>query len=561
MKRICLIGIYVWMGILLSCCNHDATTLLQQAEAFLPMQFDSAQACLDAIPNPERLNTSNRSLYGLLRSVVNDRKGESLDNDSLIRPSYDYYHGTSYAGTPSDLSLLRHYAQSCYYMSLYYSSCDSTKQCEDFLRQSIKCSARCEDWHTCYLAHVFLCMNTRWSNPDYATRQALKALDIYKKVNDDVNNEVLILGHIASCYFTSSDFEKALEYYMRGYELAEEHHLLKSQNAMCMGIAGTYIHTEEHEKALGYAKQGIMTADSAVLVPSLLVLAQCYSACDSLEKAKDVLCSIPEGTSAKNKYFIFRNLSELALQTRQFDSLSMYVDSAYKNMENLFIHSHRVKDEYYQDNIAKELQKEKLQHESERNKWILGAVIVFLLLLSLFIYNVSRNRIIMERQRRLNQILTQRIELSEHLREQQEKEQVIAAHKKEIQYQNEIIRQKALTLSVMQKHLLEKLEHVAQAMSENERIKMTEEAWKEIEHLIDDTDNGFVRKLRRQHKDFKEEDFQLCMLIRLKMTNVVISNIYHIGVSAVKKRKLNLKKDGFLIADSTISLEQVIEKL
>jgi hypothetical protein len=64
-----------------------------------------------------------------------------------------------------------------------------------------------------------------------------------------------------------------------------------------------------------------------------------------------------------------------------------------------------------------------------------------------------------------------------------------------------------------------------------------------------------------KHKDFKEEDIHLCMLIRLKMNNTVVSNIYNIGVDAVKKRKLNLKKNGFKVSDSSIRLEDVIDNL
>ena len=53
----------------------------------------------------------------------------------------------------------------------------------------------------------------------------------------------------------------------------------------------------------------------------------------------------------------------------------------------------------------------------------------------------------------------------------------------------------------------------------------------------------------------------MIMLIHLKVTNATIANIFHIGESAVKKRKATLKKTGFQITDSDISLEQVIENL
>lgn len=543
-------------------CNHDAERLLKRAEAYLPAEPDSAAACLDSIKQPEGLDDAERAWYGLLRTYTDNRQGKGVNSDSLIRDSYEYYRDESHVGKTLDKTLLRHYAQSCYYMALFYSSCDSTKQCEDLLNQAIKGSEECEDWHTCYLAYTQLGISISWSNPEYAIQHTLKASDAYHKINDDVNNEVRILGFIAESYFTFAQPDSALNYFFKAYVLAEKNNLLKSQNEMCIGLANTYRYLGDSENALDYAKRGIITADSSVLVSSFLTLAQCYFDCDSLDKAKDILKVIPcKSDDYINKYLILRNLSEIAFQKQDYDSLSIYADSAYACLEDRFLHAQSVKDEYYQDNLAKQIEKEKIQHEAERNKWVLGSVIFFLILLALFIYNVSRSKIVVERHKRLNHVMAQRLEYSKHLQEQKEKERVIAEHQKEIQHKQELLHQKSMTLAALQKHLLEKLEQVRKLLNDKEKTRMTQEAWKDIEHLIDDTDNNFVRNLRKQHDDFDEEDIQLCMLIRLKVTNAAIANIFHIGESAVKKRKSALKKTGFQITDPDISLEQVIENL
>ena len=531
--------------VLLTGCERDATALLERAEACLPARLDSAEVYLDSVKQIERLNDASRALYGLLRAYTDNRRGKEIKSDSLIRDSYEYYREASHAGQTSDMTLLRRYAQSCYYMALYYSSCD-------------RGSEECEDWHTCYLAYTQLGNSTLWGNPDYAIQQSKKALDIYHKINDDVNNEVLILGHIAGC---SESLDSALKYYMKGYELAEKNKLLKSQNAMSMGLAKVYSYKGEADKALSFAKRGIVTANGEVLATSLLTLAQCYYACDSLSQARDVLNSIPCDSDYITQYLVLRDLSDIAFRQHNYDSIYTYVDSAYECLEDRFFHAQQVKDEYYQANLAKELEKEQIQHEAERNVWILVFSIVLLVLLALFIYNVLKNKIAVERHKRLNHLLSQRVEHTKHLQEQQEKEHVIMENEKEIQHQRDIIRQKAMTLSILQKLLLEKLHHMSQTLSEAEKIQMTRETWTEMEQLLNATDNGFVARLRQQHKDFKEEDIHLCMLIRLKMNNTVVSNIYNIGVDAVKKRKLNLKKNGFKVSDSSIRLEDVIDNL
>ena len=515
-------------------CDHETDRLLERAEAYLPAEPDSAEMCLNSIEEPARLGDEPRALYGLLRTYTNNRQGKEVKSDSLIRDSYEYYREASDAGQTSDKELMRRYAQSCYYMALYYDACDSTKQCEDLLHQAIKYSEKCEDWHTCYLAYTQLGISISWSNPEHAILQTLKALDAYKQINDDVNNEVLILGFIAEGFYTLAKPDSALKYYMKGHELAEKHNLIRSQNEMCVGLAGTYLYMGECKIALDYAREGIITADSTVLVTSLVTLAQCYIDCDSLDKAKDILDTIPcKSDDYINRYLILRNLSEIAFQKQDYDSLYAYLDSAYECLEDRFFHAQSVKDEYYQDNLAKELEKEKLLHEQEMSHWFWGTIILLILLVAAFtIYNVWKN-----------------------------KQRLVAEHQREMQHQKELLHQRSMKIAVLQKHLMEKLEYSYQLFSDSDEAQVTDEVWAETERLLNDTDGNFVQRLRRQHKEFREEDIQLCMLVRMKMPNHVVSKIYHIGVDAVKKRKLSLKKNGFKVTDPTIPLEDVIDQL
>ena len=519
--------------VMLTGCDHKARVLLERAETYLPAEVDSAEMCLDSIEQPEKLDDALRAWYGLLRTYVDDRQGKGVESDSLIRDSYEYYHEASHAGNTTDMTLMCHYAQSCYYMGLFYSSCDSTKRCEDLLHQAIKYSEKCEEWHTNYLAHTFLSITTVWSNPEYASQESMKALDVYHKINDDVNNEVLILGHIASAFLTAMEPDSALKYYYRGYELAEKNHLLDSQSTICMGIANVYIYTEEYAKALMYAKTGAAIINGTKSILAQITMAQCYLACDSLERAKELFDSISGDSNPIDKYIIYRNLSEIAIQTQDFGSLSAYVDSAYESLEERFLQSQSVKYEYYRSNLTKELEKEKLQHEKEISHWIWGTIILIVLLVASFIiYNVWKN-----------------------------KQRLVVEHQKEMQHKQEIIHQKSMTLAVLQQQALEKLEHNRRYIAEDEKARMTKEAWDEIEQLLNDTDNNFVQKLRKNHKNFREEDIQLCMLVRMKMTNATIAKLFYITESAVKKRKSALKKTGFQLIDTNVTFEQVIENL
>ena len=554
MKKILIFAIIISTLAAFTCCNgRDESITLERAEAFLPAQPDSADSCLCSITEPQKLNESQSALYGLLRTYTDNRLQKGVKSDSLIRGSYEHYHEASRAGQTSDKELLRRYAQSCYYMALFYYSCDSIKQCEELFNQAANYSERCEDWHTCYLAHTLLGV-INWGTPQYSTEQSLKALEFYRKINDDVSNEVLILGKIAASYLPLEKPDSALVCYMEAYKLAEEHHLQEYQNQMCMGLASTYRYVGEYEKALNYAKRGIKTANEGVIESSLLNLAACYYACDSLDNAKEILKSFSPDLNEIRKYLIFHDLSQIAIKQRHFDSLFIYVDSAYTCLEKRYLKMEHVKDEYYQEILAKELEKERLQHQAKLDKWVAVSIISVLALIALIIYNVLRKRIAAERQRRLDAWVTLRNELSRLLSERQE-------DKREIECQREIIQQNDHTLLVFQNYLLDRICKISDSLTKDEEIKITDEVWKEIEKLLDCYGNGMVRKLRQQYPDLKEEDIQLCMLLRLKLNNAVISNIYNVSVAAVKKRKLRLKRNGFNVVDPSVSLEDIVDKL
>ena len=300
--------------------------------------------------------------------------------------------------------------------------------------------------------------------------------------------------------------------------------------------------------ALAYAKMGIETAGSHVRTSSRIALAQCYQACDSLEKAEEVYQSIMHDADLISQHLIFKGLFEVTIQSRNYDKLPTYLDSAYANMENLFLQSQRVKGQYYQDNHAKELQKERLESESERQAWMQGACIALLIMLLLLICSIYHNK-----------IQKQKKEQEKKAYELETKQQIIDANRKTIQYQQELIHQKVLSLTLLRSHLLRRLDYTKQLFTDQENVKLTDESWADIEQLMDDTDNDFVKRLRLQHPTFDETDIQLCMLTRLNITNAIIANIFCIGESAVKKRKSTLKKKGFLIEDPNVTLEKILE--
>ena len=110
----------------------------------------------------------------------------------------------------------------------------------------------------------------------------------------------------------------------------------------------------------------------------------------------------------------------------------------------------------------------------------------------------------------------------------------------------ERLEQQGEKIQLLQHFILEKNELLQRLREEGDHKKqLSQREWLDVEQLLDNITGGFVTRLRAQHPDFQEEDIQLCMLTRMKLSNQVIASIYLITVSAVKHRKLKLKKAGF----------------
>lgn len=539
--------LFILIAVILSCTCHDDERLVS-AERFLPSNPQAADSILSDISDIRALNDADKVLYGLLRTYTDNRLGREIVSDSLIRPAYDYYHGKYGNGSETDTTSVRRYAQCCYYMGIYYADRDSTKQSGELLRFAIKESERVKDWHTCYLAYTRLSNSLLPGNADMALEASQKAYEAYQNIKDDINNEVLILCKIGGCYAVMEDFDKSLSYYNEAYRIADENGLHVSKNQVCMCLANVYWGKEAYTQALSYAKEGVLTADSSVLANSLITLSACYIAVDSLDKAKSVLQSVEcKPNDYMGKYLVMHHFCDIEIKRLHADSLKCYADSASICLERMYFDALNQKSEYYRANIQKEIENEKINIQSERNKWLFVIFTVILILAAIFTFSIIKYR--------------QRIEGEEyHNAISYERSQNTILQMK-IKHREELLHQKSISLSLMQKYFMDKLASFSRENFESERVDITDEVWDEIERLLNYADNNFVERLSAKYQKMRREDIRFCMLVRMKLKNSTIGKVFNIQKSAVQKRKQSLKKNIFQINDPEKHFDQIIEMI
>ena len=139
-------------------------------------------------------------------------------------------------------------------------------------------------------------------------------------------------------------------------------------------------------------------------------------------------------------------------------------------------------------------------------------------------------------------------------------QQQLQLNEQEAAAQREQLRQRDSIIDFLQNFILQRSEVIQKLGASSERhIALTPRERNEVERTLNAIDSDRFVRLRQRFPDLREEDLQLCILTRLRLTNRAIGNIYGVSISAVQHRKLKLKKELFGEDNPEVTLEQVIE--
>ena len=221
-------------------------------------------------------------------------------------------------------------------------------------------------------------------------------------------------------------YDKSLECYKKALAIAKNNGLRTTYNQVCMSMSGVLDVMGKHKEALNYAKKGFVTADSAVLVSSQIALASCYLSNDSIEQARLILESVVcDSSDFSGQYLVNRYLANVCHQKKAYSIEAEYVDSAFSSLEKLYYQAMDVKDNYYQDNVRKELKKEQMQRIHERRTWLFGFIILVLFIITISLVCLYKYKQAENRRKRREELLRLRYEASEQRRKEKEKESVL----------------------------------------------------------------------------------------------------------------------------------------
>lgn len=414
---------------------------------------------------------------------------------------------------------------------------DSVKAYERLLRTAASEAESSKDWRTASRAFLLLAAQKQWTNEIEALALAYQSLELYDRGHYGDRGRLPIQLAIADYLHQTDDLARARILNKKCLSAAERLNDADSRNIALGNLARIALSEDHPQEALALARQMRIDGNDAAQMEPLFILAHCYLQCDSMEQARMVYARFDTCRNTKARYVALRHLTEIAMLENDMEQASTYMDSAFVSAEAVFFQALREKDDYLRTTLAQEREAEQLKAQQRQTRWLLGFVLMAGALLAVLGLVVSRNR-------RAEQL--RRLRAEQHEREQ-------AEHR---------LAQQDSMIQLMQSFIIEKSEVIQRLRAEtNEKRQLSEADWREMEQTLDSITDGFVARLRTLHPEFSEEDIQLCMLTRMKLNNQTIADLYFITTSAVKHRKLKLKKDGFGEADPDLSLSDVLGRL
>ena len=415
---------------------------------------------------------------------------------------------------------------------------DSLQESERLCQLAIRKAKQEKDLHTQYLAQLQLAQSLSWGNANSALDMAKQALDTYKQKNDNERNHIIILDYIGTyasqcAYNGNSDFSEALRYANKANELALS---LKDTTLISQTyttLANILWAMERYDEALRMARESVRLATPDLLLGAQQVLARCLRGCELYDEAEEVYSSMDYGNDVQAAYIVESNLAKLALRRHDTDAAETAIDEAFERAENLYFHALGEKDAYYQATLKKEHETEHLRYTARLHRLLL--LCGSLLLIALIVLALREIRL----RRREREVF-----------------------KREAENQQEQLRQRDASVDFLKNFIYQRSEVVQKLSSSgNDYVSLSKGEWAEVERMLDTIDNNRFARLRELHPEIKEEDLQLCILTRLRLSNRAIGNVYAISISAVQHRKLKIKKEVFGETNPDTTLEQVLDTI
>ena len=507
--------------------HNKAIDIAYQLTATAP---DSALSVLNGV-DQAKLGKAEMARYALVYTIAQDKSGQDVDNDSLLRTAYTYYNNREQDSL---------YSKCEYYMGKYYMLNDSTEQANDCLQKAADVAEKQGDKYTQCLALEKLSKVLGNSNPRAAVLVARKADRIYSGLPNATNiNKAYFRLQVTDALLLADSLDLAEEECVAAIKLTK-----LTGDSICISdayqdMASILSQKKDYKGSLWCSRQSCELSNNND-VSKLLNLAWAYLDADSLERCKVFMNKIK--VDKPNDLYIYYYIRHLAAtKEHDYSNAVSFADSAYHYIEEMYGNELNDKEKYYTSLVTAQYEKGISEEKANLLIWLVASIVFSAIAVIVFIlYSYRQYKLRAERK----------------IQSEQEKR---AMEKK---MHEEEIRHKEIQLSTMRSFILRRID-TAQKIQElrgnkTDTVPLTEEDWEEIRLFVDGVEGNFVSRLHSTFPDLSDDDIRLMMLLRLKMPTKALALIYGISEKSIKQ-KLFVYKAKVGISGENVSLRTFIE--
>jgi len=412
-------------------------------------------------------------------------------------------------------------------------------------------------------------------------REALKLAEELES-KDDI---ATILNNIGLLYAWEKDFEPALSYFKRAYDIANKNNsagFIKTQIAV--NISHIYNFWGDFAKARQYLKEveHIQTTETTkqmwqINYAESLLLGGDVTAAEKIAEGLlnniDVSCYVcvtellskiylkqnrnnlaiqyaKKGLSHTSNYSekidLYSRLSEIYLDSREYNLAFKYKDSVILAKDSL---SARVNRNLFESNKVKfkvqeyqnELTVRREKQSAERILFIFA--VVFFLVVFYFIYRGLKNRIIKQKQEKTiaeNEKKILSLELDNVMNSVAEKNRKLSAKALYLSGRNELIEEVIDSLSGIPE--ISKKKEVADYIRTLKTYIKKDDEWDDFITYFEQVNPAFIKAVTEKYPELNSADIRYLCYVYMNLDLQEIANIFNITYNAALKRQRRIKE-------------------
>ena len=504
----------------LSCNNSQDTKLgnyFSKLSIGVELHPDSILHVLDSVKSVAPFNEMNMARWNLLYTRATEESTLELPADSIVLCATDIL---------CTKGNLKEQAYSCFYLGRLYEGRDENDEALEMYLQALDKAKEIKEYRLAGL--VGRCISDIYNNMNLYD----KAIDVLKQSellfikSGNERTRILTVMEIGKNFIFKNLTDSALVYYAKAESLARQINdkdLLSRLYHELGVIQSDYLN--DYQIAEYYFKQSlVLQNDSDLAARSYMGLGFVCIKQKMNDKAKDYFYQsliYKDCMSLETKAIVYLGLKNVEYTFENYKTAIDWADKyhcLWDSIASIRLEANAIKAE--KDYKARKLlyENNKLQRE-QRDAILIVIILISILPVGICIYQ----RIIIYKNK--------------DLRLQQEE---MSEMKKKVLQGNEIT-QKINLLSQVPSHKRKSLEEKLEELFNNgSKIKAAD--WKELEEIINETQNDFVSKLRIKFPKLSEKDIHFILLIRIGLDNYRLSNIFDIAKKSTWTKRYRIRK-------------------